>query len=276
MRQSSKVIYDALVATIEKDYVILQKLFDAARDRKLATVLKSLRDSLLKKQELVDELYQCAITDGLTGFKTRGYLESVLKEELKNETSLGYFIIDVDHFKPYNDTFGHQQGDVAIQTTADVIRQNADSDLIARYGGEEFSLFLVRYRGKRMYTKGEEIRAAVENHIVLPFSPERIAKKIMRKVASSGSLDDRVDTRDMPGRIVKFFRTPVTTASYDKRLNAYFGGTLFGQYVRQLQRLTVSVGGAQRIKGETVPELMDRADEALYEAKKTRNKVVIS
>ncbi|MFN3545346.1 MAG: diguanylate cyclase domain-containing protein [Thiobacillus sp.] len=100
---------------------------------------------LERKNRLLDEL---AITDPLTGIHNRRHFDRMLEREirhaLRDGMPLTLAMIDIDHFKPYNDTYGHQLGDDALTRVADVLRSfcQRKTDLVARYGGEEFVVLL--------------------------------------------------------------------------------------------------------------------------------------
>ena len=98
-------------------------------------------------RETRDELEKLSITDGLTGLANRRFLVQRLNEEAlrfrrtKNEFSI--LMADVDHFKQYNDTFGHPAGDEVLKKVARILHANArEVDCVARYGGEEFCIML--------------------------------------------------------------------------------------------------------------------------------------
>jgi len=91
---------------------------------------------------------QLAARDGLTGLMNRRafdeHLLRVWQHAVRDQRSIAILMIDIDHFKRYNDTFGHQAGDVALRRVADVVESFARRplDLAARYGGEEFAVIL--------------------------------------------------------------------------------------------------------------------------------------
>jgi diguanylate cyclase (GGDEF)-like protein len=98
-------------------------------------------------QERASEFQVMSITDPLTGLPNRRYLEERLTEELNRSKRYGYsmsfLMIDIDDFKAYNDTNGHQAGDLAIQITAHCLKAALRSaDVASRYGGEEFCILL--------------------------------------------------------------------------------------------------------------------------------------
>ncbi len=102
---------------------------------------------LLENLRLYRQTMDLAVRDGLTGLLNHRRLHERLKEELSR--SLRYhhpmtlLMVDVDYFKRYNDTYGHQQGDEVLRTVAEILRQNVrQSDIVGRYGGEEFMIIL--------------------------------------------------------------------------------------------------------------------------------------
>ncbi len=109
--------------------------------------------------------------DGLTGLHTHRYFQEALTKEVDRAQRLGYpvslMMIDIDHFKQYNDTFGHPQGDVALKEIADVLKRSIRSyDLAARYGGEEMVLVLPQASPHQIAPLAERIRTAIAE---LPF-----------------------------------------------------------------------------------------------------------
>jgi diguanylate cyclase (GGDEF)-like protein len=113
------------------------------------TLQKRVRAHLTLKFQ-TDLLRQQAFVDGLTGIANRRQFNDYLAREWsscgRSNSPLSLAIIDIDHFKLYNDCYGHQQGDLCLQTIAKAIDDNiyrAD-DLFARYGGEEFCIVLPR------------------------------------------------------------------------------------------------------------------------------------
>jgi diguanylate cyclase (GGDEF)-like protein len=118
--------------------------------------------------EAADRLSVIAATDGLTGLANRRAFDAGLRVEWKRairaETPIALLMLDVDYFKLYNDGYGHQEGDRALQTIATCILQNIrrPGDLGARYGGEEFVALLPDTDWAGAITVAEGIRSAVE------------------------------------------------------------------------------------------------------------------
>lgn len=101
--------------------------------------------NLLKAQS--SQYKELSQRDGLTGLYNRAYLdhtlEGCLRQAQETGKSLAFIMLDIDHFKRFNDTWGHQEGDRALTLVAKVIRESLrEQDVAARYGGEEFSVIL--------------------------------------------------------------------------------------------------------------------------------------
>ena len=115
------------------------------------------------------ELESLATTDGLTGLKNHRAFQERLAEEAslagRYGTPLSVVMLDVDHFKQYNDAFGHPAGDAVLKTVARILKKCArQTDLVARYGGEEFVLVLPQTDNRAAATFAERLRAAIEAH----------------------------------------------------------------------------------------------------------------
>lgn len=128
--------------------------------------LREVNDKLLASNQLLSEL---SLRDPLTLLANRRAFEETLERARRlarrNQTALSLIMIDVDHFKPYNDTYGHQAGDVCLKQVAQAIKGSLhrDKDVAARYGGEEFSVILPETDNECACKIGERIRLAVEN-----------------------------------------------------------------------------------------------------------------
>ena len=180
------------------------------KSRELATI----RDSLVKSEER-------AKTDTLTGLPNRRALEEFFRKAqvaaMEQDDPLSALLIDIDHFKRFNDEFGHGVGDQVLRLMATVLREGVrDIDLPARYGGEELIVILPNAGLATAATIAERIRRSIaECHITRRSTGEAL-----------------------PG-------------------------------------ITISLGVAQFQGGESMADLIERCDRALYLAKKTgRNRVV--
>jgi diguanylate cyclase (GGDEF)-like protein len=181
----------------------------------LCKLVYPLRNCLLFRQA-----QSAALKDALTGLNNRAAFDAGLHREIdlsqRQHSPLSLVVMDIDHFKSVNDTYGHSSGDLALQTLANTIIETLRaSDIAFRYGGEEFTLILSNTDQEAAKLVAERIRVAVS-----------------QVLCSDGQRS-------------------------------------FG--------FTVSLGVAQWTRGENSQTLFDRADRALYRAKKAgRNQTVCS
>ena len=112
---------------------------------------RSMREALSKMDDQRERLERLSLTDPLTGLHNRRYLDEILGRLRKRETPAAFVMIDIDHFKAYNDREGHLMGDQLLQEVAGLLHRNVrPGDVVARYGGEEFcALFLDAAPGER-------------------------------------------------------------------------------------------------------------------------------
>ncbi len=116
---------------------------------------------------MLDKLREMSFKDGLTELANRRYFDTVLNNEWKRAEReshpLSLTLIDVDSFKSYNDTYGHQEGDICLKSISRVIKPYAKrpGDLAARYGGEEFALILPCATSQNAFKIAEKIRREV-------------------------------------------------------------------------------------------------------------------
>lgn len=170
-------------------------------------------------REHLEQVRRDATTDALTNLANRKSfdeeLDKALTEADESGEPLALAVLDIDHFKHFNDTWGHQTGDQVIRYVASVIgRSSPPPRFAARYGGEEFAIIFPNEQAKQVSRALEEIRGEV----------------------SSRRLKRRSTNED-------------------------------------LGQITISGGFAVRVPGEASESLMERADTALYQSKRTgRNK----
>lgn len=113
-------------------------------------------------------LQRIAILDGLTGIANRRYFDEVIEEEwlraIRDQTPLSIIMIDIDHFKAFNDTYGHQAGDESLKAVAMVLKDTLKrpADMIARYGGEEFVAVLPETEIKGAVPIAEAMRSDID------------------------------------------------------------------------------------------------------------------
>lgn len=132
-----------------------------------AVVRARVRAHLTLKAQ-ADALRELAFIDGLTGVANRRRFDDALEIEWRrcrrSGSPLAVVMIDIDHFKHYNDRYGHQAGDACLRSVADELRGRLgrSSDLVARYGGEEFVCLLPECGLEGAQAKAEDLRQAVE------------------------------------------------------------------------------------------------------------------
>ncbi len=132
------------------DYILKD---ENIQDVILISIGKVIENYRLKRQNIAlledlerknKELNKMAFVDGLTGISNRRYFEDSLNTEwetaVKESIPLSVILIDIDFFKLYNDTYGHQQGDICLKQVAQTLNESAgiSKNIVARYGGEEF------------------------------------------------------------------------------------------------------------------------------------------
>lgn len=116
--------------------------------KSLDSLVQTINDRTVELQRANEQLTQLSLNDALTGIANRRMFDAYLKQEwrraMREQTPLSVMLADVDHFKSYNDTYGHQQGDMCLIGVAAVMQLHMQrpADLLARYGGEEFAVIL--------------------------------------------------------------------------------------------------------------------------------------
>jgi diguanylate cyclase (GGDEF)-like protein len=121
----------------------------------------------LKRQS--DLLRSLAFIDGLTGIANRRRFDESLEKEgrqsLRNQTPLSLIMIDIDHFKQFNDAYGHQEGDYCLRHIANSLNRcvGRPHDLVARYGGEEFVCLLPDTDLTGALTKADDLAQAIKD-----------------------------------------------------------------------------------------------------------------
>ncbi|MBM4054199.1 MAG: diguanylate cyclase [Planctomycetes bacterium] len=124
-------------------------------------VMRQLEESNRKLQLL-------SYVDGLTGIANRRHFDEMLDKEwrrsLRDKTSLTLLLLDVDFFKKFNDSYGHQAGDECLKQVAKTIHGivNRPGDLAARYGGEEFAIILTEMNREHAVVFAEKVRESIE------------------------------------------------------------------------------------------------------------------
>ena len=181
---------------------------------------RTLTHEVEARRNLEAELVHLAATDSLTGIANRRRLTERTDEELRRARRFGHplalLLVDLDHFKRVNDSWGHATGDRALKRVAETcVATVRDIDLVARLGGEEFAVLLPVIASDAASEVGERLLRAIEE----------------------------IDLKADDGTGIS---------------------------------LTASIGVAIMIEGDTPESLLDRADQAMYEAKRRgRNRMIV-
>jgi diguanylate cyclase (GGDEF)-like protein len=143
-----------------------------------AVVRARVRTQLTVKRQS-DALRELTLTDGLTGVGNRRAFDEALAAEWRRcaraQVPLALIMVDIDHFKSFNDAYGHQEGDACLQQAGAAMRRAAmrPQDLVARYGGEEFAILLPHENGA---------------------GAEAVARKVLEEIAFMGIAHERSPT----------------------------------------------------------------------------------
>ncbi|HET9742724.1 MAG TPA: sensor domain-containing diguanylate cyclase [Terriglobales bacterium] len=137
-------------------------------DAQLLWTLAVVSENLLTREQANEGLLRFAFTDYLTGLRTRGYFEQQLDLEVKRSDRKGelfsLLMVDIDHFKQLNDSYGHQVGDTVLrQITALLVKDMREVDTVARYGGEEFVIILPDTSEPEAAAVAQRVRKNVQN-----------------------------------------------------------------------------------------------------------------
>ena len=178
---SAETHFHAIVGKLYQRVAELERLnaqleqHAAGRTEQLEVARSALEQEVTKRLWAERELTQAnlrlhdrAVRDALTGLYNRGYLEESLDREesraRRSSQSLGVMMIDIDHFKRCNDTFGHAAGDTVLRAVAQHMLSLArGEDILCRYGGEEFALVMAHASPGTMLERAEKICRGVQN-----------------------------------------------------------------------------------------------------------------
>lgn len=153
-----------LIGAIKVEDKIEQNGFNE-KDKELLRLLSSQIAIALNNARL----YEMAITDSMTKLYVHRHFQFKLNDEIlqhkRNRSPLSLIMIDIDHFKNVNDTYGHQAGDYILKETARIIKSMfRATDFVFRYGGEEISIILPETNIDNAYVLAEKLRKNIENN----------------------------------------------------------------------------------------------------------------
>jgi len=166
----------------------------AQSDLQVFALLVSIISISISNAQMYEDMKKMSFTDAMTSLNNYRYFETRMHEEInrarRSNTPVSLLMLDIDNFKNYNDTLGHQAGDEALRVIGWILKNAVrDEDIVNRYGGEEFSIILPGLDKKVISILAERIRQKVEEH---PFYKEHIQpeKKITISLGGAAFPED--------------------------------------------------------------------------------------
>jgi diguanylate cyclase (GGDEF)-like protein len=169
------------------------------QDVKMLSLVANQVALAIANARLYTKTRELSVKDELIGIHNRRYFHQMLQMEWKRAVrfrrSLSMIMVDVDHFKEYNDTFGHLQGDQVLKKTGQMMRKNLrEVDTVARFGGEEFVLLLPDTDKRGAIAVAEKVRMLIEGHAFV--SDEQKATRMVTISAGISTYPDDVEQMD--------------------------------------------------------------------------------
>lgn len=150
----------------------------------------------LQLKQYRDHLENIAFIDGLTGIPNRRSFDQHIRAEwqrgVRSASELSLLLIDIDHFKQYNDTYGHQAGDACLAVVAKALSSSVHrpGDLVARYGGEEFVCILPATNIEGASAIGTTLREAV-NYLKIPHKSSSVCNQVTISIGGASIMPDQ-------------------------------------------------------------------------------------
>ena len=157
----------------------------------VTTFILAYCEKYLLKSKDYEQTYKLAVTDGLTQLYNHRYFQEQMINQINNYKRYGavfsLILIDIDFFKKFNDTYGHQSGDCVLKQVANILKKNSrTSDIACRYGGEEMSIILTNTNKNEAIITAEKICNAVRNNKFILANGEKVTVTISVGVATVG------------------------------------------------------------------------------------------
>lgn len=165
------------------------------------SILSNIISIAVANASLYKEVEQLSYTDAMTELHNFRYFELRLKEEVirhkRTNSGISLLILDVDHFKNFNDTLGHQAGDEVLRKLGKILKETVrENDIVARYGGEEFAVILPAVDTKGALVLAERIREHIEE---TPFDQEEVQPtgKVTVSIGQASLPENAEDYKDL-------------------------------------------------------------------------------
>ncbi|MBN1758808.1 MAG: diguanylate cyclase [Chitinispirillaceae bacterium] len=154
--------------SVESDH---QNIFTSEIEQVLTTLMENASVAFIRAV-LYQRMERFATTDGLTGLNNHRHFQGMLAQEMERSKRyrrpLALLLMDIDHFKGFNDTYGHPVGDLVLKEIAVCIQKSVRrNDIPARYGGEEFVVIIPETDEKGARITAERIRSTIEQHTII-------------------------------------------------------------------------------------------------------------
>jgi two-component system cell cycle response regulator len=171
---------------------------DISEQRKAHKMVEEQKKAL---EEVNEKLAKLAVTDGLTGLwnhrRFREEIEVMFATHKRKQNPMSLIFLDVDHFKSYNDTYGHPAGDEVLKKVALILRENARfGEAVARYGGEEFAVILPDTSAEEALQAAERFRTAIESNS-WPLRAVTVSLGVATLSADDAKVDEVLEKADI-------------------------------------------------------------------------------
>ncbi len=171
LKQGSSFKHEIALPTVEGIRTYLSHKFPLYDAQNAIMGVGVIALDITPHKEMEKVLKEQVIRDPLTGLYNRRYLDETLPRELtradRHNQTVGVIMLDLDHFKHFNDTYGHDAGDKLLRSVGQFLQKNTRGDDVAcRYGGEEFILVLPGATLEATWQRAEEIRAGIQELVV--------------------------------------------------------------------------------------------------------------
>jgi diguanylate cyclase len=194
----------SILSIVEKLITSTKTMYDT--NKEMESRLTSSRKEIAALQQNLEEVRAESMTDPLSGLSNRKFFDrsmaKMIAEMREKSDTMTLLILDIDHFKSFNDTYGHLTGDQVLRLVAQTIKQCIKGrDVAARYGGEEFAVLLPMTRLRQGLTVADQIRRAVMSKELKKKSTGEVLGRVTISIGvatlteedSAHSLFDRAD-----------------------------------------------------------------------------------